>query len=157
LALALKVYSAILYLGKYAKAGHGMGNTQSAILTRLANGLTVRFNPTTGKIRPPIRLCGRYQERLRHRTLVLFLFQHLPMLNFQQYLKWKYNRSNAEVVLDVQEIPSNNHITRLLDNLEPEWFVETFNNNFLRMDELNEIIKLKTILILTLKIVYTKI
>jgi hypothetical protein len=51
------------------------------------------------------------------------------MLNFQQELKWKYNRSNAETVLDVRKIPGNNQITRLLDNLEPEWFAETFNNN----------------------------
>jgi hypothetical protein len=40
------------------------------------------------------------------------------MLNFQQELKRKFNRSNAETVLDVREIPSNNQITGLLDNLE---------------------------------------
>jgi hypothetical protein len=54
----------------------------------------------------------------------VFIFQHPSMLNFQQELKRKYNRSNAETVLDVREIPSNNQITRLLDNLEPEWFAE---------------------------------
>jgi hypothetical protein len=41
----------------------------------------------------------------------------------------KYNRSNAETVLDVRKIPSNNQITRLLDKVEPEWFAEPFNNN----------------------------
>jgi hypothetical protein len=51
------------------------------------------------------------------------------MLNFQQEPKRKYNRSNAETVLDVREIPSNNQITRLLDNLEPAWFAESFNHN----------------------------
>jgi hypothetical protein len=60
----------------------------------------------------------------------VFFFQHPSMLNFQQELKGKYNRSNAETVLDVRKIPSNNQITRLLDKkVEPEWFAETFNNN----------------------------
>ncbi|MDR0758693.1 MAG: hypothetical protein LBF74_01090 [Treponema sp.] len=59
----------------------------------------------------------------------VFFFQHPSMLNFQQELKWKHNRSNAETVLDVRKIPSNNQLTRLLDKVEPEWFAETFNNN----------------------------
>jgi hypothetical protein len=43
-------------------------------------------------------------------------------------------KPNFGTVLDVREIPSNNQITRLLDNLEPEWFAETLNNN-LRLAE----------------------
>jgi hypothetical protein len=65
----------------------------------------------------------------------VFFFQHPSMLNFQQELKRKFNRSNAETVLDVREIPSNNQITRLLDNLEPEWFADTFNNNLKRAEQ----------------------
>jgi hypothetical protein len=59
----------------------------------------------------------------------LFFLQHPSMLNLQQELKRTYNRSNAETVLDVREIPGNNQITRLLDNLEPEWCAETFTHN----------------------------
>jgi hypothetical protein len=38
-------------------------------------------------------------------------------------------KPNFGTALDVRKIPSNNQITRLPDNLDPEWFAETFNNS----------------------------
>ncbi len=48
----------------------------------------------------------------------VFFFQHPSMLEYQERLKQKKQRSNMESVLKVNKIPSNNQITRLLDNIE---------------------------------------
>jgi hypothetical protein len=65
----------------------------------------------------------------------VFFFQHPSMLNFQQEMQQKNKRSNAENILDVQEIPSNNQITRLLDGIKPEHMAGTFNNNLKLADK----------------------
>jgi hypothetical protein len=49
----------------------------------------------------------------------IFLFQHLSMLSYQESLDRGNQRKNAENILGVKEIPCNNQITRLLDEIEP--------------------------------------
>jgi hypothetical protein len=57
----------------------------------------------------------------------IFFFQHPSMLEYQERLKHKKERSNAETILKVGKIPSANHLTRLLDNINPGDFTEVFN------------------------------
>jgi hypothetical protein len=49
----------------------------------------------------------------------VFFFQHPSMLEYQERLKKKKERSNVETILRVNGIPSNNQITRLLDGIAP--------------------------------------
>src|SRR5215510_11082334 len=58
----------------------------------------------------------------------VFFFQHPSMLDYQERLKNKKNRSNAETILRVNKIPSNNQITRLLDGIESKAFTPAFNH-----------------------------
>jgi hypothetical protein len=48
------------------------------------------------------------------------------MLEYQERLKKKKERSNVQTILKVDKIPSNNQITRLLDGIEPGDFGEVF-------------------------------
>ena len=57
----------------------------------------------------------------------IFFFQHPSMLEYQERLKRKKERCNAETILKVRKIPSANHITRLLDNIQPGDFGEVFD------------------------------
>jgi hypothetical protein len=57
----------------------------------------------------------------------IFFFQHPSMLEYQERLKRKSERSNAQTILRVNRIPSANHITRLLDGIEPGIFSTVFN------------------------------
>jgi hypothetical protein len=57
----------------------------------------------------------------------IFFFQHPSMLEYQERLKHKKERCNAETILKVGKIPSANHLTRLLDNVNPGDFAEVFN------------------------------
>jgi hypothetical protein len=50
----------------------------------------------------------------------VFFFQHPSMLEYQERLRKKKQRSNIESILKVKQIPSNNQITRLLDGIESE-------------------------------------
>jgi hypothetical protein len=56
----------------------------------------------------------------------IFLFQHLSMLSYQESLDRGNQRKNVENILKVKEIPCNNQITRLLDQVVPEGFDENF-------------------------------
>jgi hypothetical protein len=56
----------------------------------------------------------------------IFFFQHLSMLGYQESLDRGNQRKNAENILKVEEIPCNNQITRLLDQVEPEGFAGNF-------------------------------
>ncbi len=56
----------------------------------------------------------------------VFFFQHPSMLEYQERLKKKKERSNAETILRVDKIPSNNQITRLLDGIRSEAFTPVF-------------------------------
>ena len=47
----------------------------------------------------------------------LFMFQHLSMLSYQETLDRGNQRKNAENMLGVKEIPCNNQITRLVDEV----------------------------------------
>jgi len=58
----------------------------------------------------------------------VFFFQHPSMLEYQERLKKNNERSNAENILQVAKIPSNNQITRLLDRIESETFTPVFNH-----------------------------
>jgi hypothetical protein len=49
------------------------------------------------------------------------------MLEYQERLKWKNERSNAQIILRVKKTPSANHLTRLLDGIAPENFSAVFN------------------------------
>jgi hypothetical protein len=49
------------------------------------------------------------------------------MLEYQERLQRKNERSNAQTILKVQKIPSANHLTRLLDGIAPEKFSAVFN------------------------------
>jgi hypothetical protein len=49
------------------------------------------------------------------------------MLEYQERLKRKNERCNAQTILRVDKIPSANHITRLLDGIDPENFSAVFN------------------------------
>ena len=58
----------------------------------------------------------------------LFLFQHQSMLAYQELLEERKNhRSNVETILGVEKVPSANHLTRLLDKIEPGDFVDVFD------------------------------
>lgn len=57
----------------------------------------------------------------------VFFFQHPSMLEYQERLKRKKERCNAETILKVKKIPSANHMTRLLDTVNPDDFAEVFN------------------------------
>ncbi|MDR0264467.1 MAG: ISNCY family transposase [Sphingobacterium sp.] len=57
----------------------------------------------------------------------IFFFQHPSMLEYQERLKKKKERCNAETILKVNKIPSANHLTRLLDNVKPSDFKDVFN------------------------------
>jgi hypothetical protein len=57
----------------------------------------------------------------------VFFFQHPSMLEYQERLKQKKERCNAETILKVRKIPSANHLTRLLDSIHPRDFTEVFN------------------------------
>ena len=48
----------------------------------------------------------------------VFFFQHPSMLEYQERLKKKQERSNAETILRVRKIPSANHLTRLIDTIK---------------------------------------
>jgi hypothetical protein len=56
----------------------------------------------------------------------VFFFQHPSMLDYQERLKKKKERSNVETILKVNGIPSNNQITRLLDGIAPGALAEVF-------------------------------
>ena len=56
----------------------------------------------------------------------IFFFQHPSMLEYQERLKKKHERSNVETILRVNKIPSNNQITRLLDGIPSGAFAEVF-------------------------------
>ena len=58
----------------------------------------------------------------------IFFFQHPSMLDYQERLKSKKGRSNAETILRVNKIPSSNQITRLLDGVDSSEFRTVFNN-----------------------------
>ena len=58
----------------------------------------------------------------------VFFFQHPSMLEYQERLKKKKERSNAETILQVKKIPSNNQITRLLDGIQSKVFTSIFNH-----------------------------
>jgi len=58
----------------------------------------------------------------------IFFFQHPSMLEYQERLKSKKGRSNAETILRVKRIPSNNQITRLLDGINSGAFAGVFNH-----------------------------
>jgi hypothetical protein len=49
------------------------------------------------------------------------------MLEYQERLKKKRERCNAETILRVRKIPSANHLTRLLDTIEPSDVAGVFN------------------------------
>lgn len=57
----------------------------------------------------------------------VFFFQHPSMLDYQERLKKKKERSNVETILRVNKIPSNNQITRLLDGIPSGTFTPVFN------------------------------
>jgi len=57
----------------------------------------------------------------------IFFFQHPSMLEYQERLKKKKERCNAETILRVGKIPSANHLTRLLDEINPGDFAEVFD------------------------------
>ena len=57
----------------------------------------------------------------------IFFFQHPSMLEYQERLKRKKERCNAETILKVRKIPSANHLTRLLDTIQPSDFGEVFD------------------------------
>jgi hypothetical protein len=56
----------------------------------------------------------------------IFFFQHPSMPEYQERLQSRKGRSNVETILTVQRIPSGNHITRLLDGIDPALFGEAF-------------------------------
>ena len=57
----------------------------------------------------------------------VFFFQHPSMLEYQERLKQKKGRSNAETILRVGKIASANHLTRLIDAIKPGDFAGVFN------------------------------
>jgi hypothetical protein len=65
----------------------------------------------------------------------IFLFQHLSMLGYQESLDRGNQRNNAENILGVKEIPCNNQITRLLDEIEPEGFDGNFKEGIRQAEE----------------------
>jgi hypothetical protein len=49
------------------------------------------------------------------------------MLEYQERLKQKKERCNAETILKVRKIPSADHLTRLLDAIQPSDFGGVFD------------------------------
>ncbi|MDR0377133.1 MAG: hypothetical protein LBH70_04990, partial [Spirochaetaceae bacterium] len=56
----------------------------------------------------------------------IFFFQHPSMLDYQERLRKKKQRSNVQTILKADNIPSNNQITGLLDGIEPGAFGGVF-------------------------------
>jgi len=56
----------------------------------------------------------------------VFFFQHPSMLEYQERLKKKNERSNVQTILQVDKIPGNNQITRLLDDINSGTFAPAF-------------------------------
>jgi hypothetical protein len=56
----------------------------------------------------------------------VFFFQHPSMLEYQERLKHKKQRSNAETILKVRKIPSANHLVRMLDQISPGDFAGVY-------------------------------
>jgi hypothetical protein len=57
----------------------------------------------------------------------VFFFQHPSILEYQERLKRKNERCNAQTILRVNKIPGANHLTRLLDETAVEHFSAVFN------------------------------
>jgi hypothetical protein len=57
------------------------------------------------------------------------------MLEYQERLKRKNERCNAQTVLRVKKIPSANHLTRLLDGIAPEQFSFVFHAGLQRAQQ----------------------
>jgi hypothetical protein len=57
----------------------------------------------------------------------IFFFQHPSMLEYQERLRQRQERCNAETILRVRKIPSANHLTRLLDTISPSDFASVFS------------------------------
>lgn len=64
----------------------------------------------------------------------VFYFQHPSMLNFQDSLKRDYRRENVGRILDLEKVPCNNQITKLLDEVEPGAFRDLFMANIMMLD-----------------------
>ena len=69
----------------------------------------------------------------------IFFFQHPFMLEYQERLKRKQERSNAETILNVRKIPSGNHLTRLLDTIEPKEFGDVFDQGLWTVEKHGEL------------------
>ena len=65
----------------------------------------------------------------------IFFFQHPSMLEYQDRLKRKTERSNAETILRVRKIPSANHVTRLLDDMKASDFSGAFDEGLYTVEK----------------------
>ena len=65
----------------------------------------------------------------------VFFFQHPSLLDFQRAMKERRKRSNMETLLGVANIPSDNQIRTLLDEIEPESLGAVFGQTLLAADE----------------------
>ncbi|MDR1220229.1 MAG: hypothetical protein LBK73_11575 [Treponema sp.] len=57
----------------------------------------------------------------------VFFFQHPSMLEYQERLKRKNERCNAQTILRVDKMPGANRLTRLLDEIAAEHFSAAFD------------------------------
>ena len=59
-------------------------------------------------------------------AFAVFFFQHPSLLAFQRAMKERKKRNNVETLFRVREIPSDNQIRTLLDDIEPQALTEAF-------------------------------
>jgi hypothetical protein len=68
-------------------------------------------------------------------AFAVFFFQHPSLLDFQKPMKRRKKRNNVETLFGAFDIPSDNQIRTLLDNIEPESLSEVFDISLRIADE----------------------
>jgi len=68
-------------------------------------------------------------------AFAVFFFQHPSLLDFQRAMKERKKRNNVETLFGVMQIPSDNQIRTLLDNIEPERLGPVFDHTLRAADE----------------------
>ena len=60
-------------------------------------------------------------------VLAMFMFKSPSLLSFQEKMQKDYNRNNLNTVFHVKNIPSDNQIRNILDNIHPDSFNEIYH------------------------------
>lgn len=66
----------------------------------------------------------------------VFYFQNKSWLSFQRDVETAKGLSNAQTMFGIQEIPSDNHIRKILDTITPECFKTIYEKILLKIKTL---------------------